>query len=230
MLEEKVALLKRELIEFASLVEGMIDKSVKGLLRRDRKALLEVVEQDEPRANKLEIDLDERCTTMIAQYQPKARDLRTILMILSMNTDLERIGDHAVNIAEDSLYLIERSVVKPLIDIPRMMEEVTAMVRDSIFSFINEDAQLAKAVCERDSVVDGLANQVLRELITYMSADPTTIERALHLLSISGNLERIADLSTNIGEDVIFIVEGLVIKHHCQEEPADSGDGKPRAN
>ena len=222
MLEEKIALLTRELIEFASLVEGMLDKSVRGLLKRDRKALLEVIEQDEPKANNLEIELDERCTTMIAQYQPKARDLRTVLMILKMNSDLERMGDHAVNIAEDSLYLIERPAVKPLIDIPRMVEEVSGMVKDGILSFINEDAHMAKAVCERDNVVDGLANQVLRELITYMSADPSTIERALHLLSISGNLERIADLSTNIGEDVIFMVEGLVIKHHREEEPTES--------
>ena len=222
MLEEKLPALKRELIEFASHVEHMIEKSIHGLMRKDPGLLKEVIERDEPKSNAAEIDLDERCTTLIAQYQPIARDLRTILMILKMNSDLERMADHAVNIAESALYIIERPPVKPLLDTPRMAEEVVNMVSDSLRSFINEDAKLAKSVCERDDIVDGLANQILRELITYMSADPSTIERALHLLDIAGNLERIADLSTNIGEDVIFMVEGRVIKHHKEEESPDS--------
>jgi phosphate transport system protein len=222
MLDEKLPALKQELIEFAGHVEHMIDKSIRGLMRKDPGLLKEVIERDEPKANTHEIDLDEHCTTLIAQYQPKARDLRTILMILKMNSDLERMADHAVNIAESALYIIERPAVKPLLDTPRMAEEVVNMVSDSLRSFINEDAKLAKSVCERDDIVDGLANQILRELITYMSADPSTIERALHLLDIAGNLERIADLSTNIGEDVIFMVEGRVIKHHKEEESPDS--------
>jgi phosphate transport system protein len=222
MLEEKLSALKQELIAFASHVEHMIENSIHGLMRKDAALLKEVIERDESRANAAEIDLDEHCTTLIAQYQPKARDLRTILMILKMNSDLERMADHAVNIAESALYIIDRPSVKPLLDTPRMAEEVVGMVKDSLRSFINEDARLAKAVCERDDIVDSLANQILRELITYMSADPSTIERALHLLDIAGNLERIADLSTNIGEDVIFMVEGRVIKHHREEEPADS--------
>ena len=123
------------------------------------------------------------------------------------------MADHAVNIAESAIYLIERPAVKPLLDTPRMAEETVSMVNDSLLAFVNEDAVLAKQVCERDNIVDGLANQILRELITYMSSDPSTIERALHILEISGNLERIADLSTNIGEDVIFMVEGKLIKH-----------------
>jgi phosphate transport system protein len=219
MLEEKLAALKRELIEFASHVEHMIEKSIQGLMRKDDVLLREVIERDEPKSNAAEIDLDEHCTTLIAQYQPIARDLRTILMILKMNSDLERMADHAVNIAESALYIIERPPVKPLLDTPRMAEEVVKMVSDGLRSFIDEDARLAKSVCERDDIVDGLANQVLRELITYMSSDPSTIERALHLLDIAGNLERIADLSTNIGEDVIFMVEGRVIKHRREEEP-----------
>jgi phosphate transport system protein len=179
--------------------------------------LLDVMEKDEPKANDWEIALDELCTYTIAQFTPRAKDLRTILMTLRMNNDLERMGDHAVNIAEDSLYLIERPPVKPLIDIPRMAEEATSMTRDSLLSFLREDAALAKRVCERDSIVDGCGKQVLRELITYMTSDPATIERSLHLLNIARNLERIADLSTNIGEDVIFMVEGRIIKHHRDE-------------
>ena len=218
MLEERLPALKRELIEYATLVETMIEKSIRGLMRKDHALLSDVIEQDEPRANAFEIELDEHCTNLIAQYQPIAKDLRTVLMILKMNSDIERMGDHAVNIAESGMYLIERTPVKPLLDTPRMAEEVVKMVTDSLLSFINEDARLARSVCERDDIVDGLANQILRELITYMSADPSTIERSLHLLDIAGNLERIADLSTNIGEDVIFMVEGRVIKHHKDEE------------
>jgi phosphate transport system protein len=223
MLEERLPVLKRQLIEYASLVEHMIEKSIQGLMRKDTNLLWEVLEQDEPKANAFEIELDEQCTNLIAQFQPIAKDLRTVLMILKMNSDIERMGDHAVNIAESGMYLVERAPVKPLLDTPRMAEEVVKMVNDSLLSFIDEDARLAKSVCERDDIVDGLANQILRELITYMSADPSTIERSLHLLDIAGNLERIADLSTNIGEDVIFMVEGRVIKHHKDEEPAPTG-------
>lgn len=217
MLEEKMKDLKRELMEFSALVRSMVEKSVEGLLKKQRHVLVDVIEKDEPRANDWEIALDELCIQTIAQYTPRAKDLRTILMALRMNNDLERMGDHAVNIAEDALFLIERPQVKPLLDIPRMAEEANGMVRDSILSFLHEDSPLAKSVCERDSIVDAFEKQVLRELITYMTNDPSTIERGLHLLSISRNLERIADLSTNIGEDVIFMAEGRVIKHHRDE-------------
>ncbi|HAR96238.1 MAG TPA: phosphate transport system regulatory protein PhoU [Deltaproteobacteria bacterium] len=213
MLEQRISELKRELIEFGSHAQHMIEESIKGLMRKDKALLTEVIEQDEPKANEFDIELEKRCTSTIAQFQPKARELRTVLMILKMTADLERMADHAVNIAESAIYLIERPSVKPLLDTPRMAEETVSMVNDSLLAFVNEDATLAKQVCERDNIVDGLANQILRELITYMSSDPSTIERALHILEISGNLERIADLSTNIGEDVIFMVEGKLIKH-----------------
>lgn len=218
MLEEKMIALRRELIEFATHVESMIDKSIAGLVKKESSLLREVIEKDEPKANETEILIEDLCTTMIAQYQPKARDLRTILMVMKMNNDLERVGDHAVNIAECSLYIIERPAIKPLLDIPRMAEEAVGMLKDAIESFIKEDALLAAMVCERDTIVDNLGQQILRELITFMSADPTTIERAMRLLNIARNLERIGDLSTNISEDVIFMVEGRVIKHHKEQE------------
>jgi phosphate transport system protein len=218
MLEERITSLKREIVEYAGLVEGMVNKSVTGLLEKHREMLTEVIERDEPRANSLEIEMDDLCTALIAQYEPKARDLRTILMVLKMSNDFERMGDHAVNIAESGVYLMDRPPVKPYIDIPRMAEVTIKMLRDSITAFVNEDAGLAKSVCERDSIVDELRIQILRELITYMASDPATIERALHLIRVSGNLERIADLATNACEDVIFMVEGRVIKHHHFEE------------
>jgi len=217
VLEEKMKDIKRELMEFSALVRNMVEKSIEGLLKKQKHVLVDVIEKDEPKANDWEITLDELCIQTIAQYTPRAKDLRTILMALRMNNDLERMGDHAVNIAEDALFLAERPQVKPLLDIPRMAEESSGMVRDSLLSFVQEDAALAKSVCERDNIVDAFEKQVLRELITYMTADPATIERGIHLLSIARNLERIADLSTNIGEDVIFMVEGRVIKHHRDE-------------
>jgi phosphate transport system protein len=214
MLEVKIAQLRKELIEYATLAENMIDKAIKGLLNRDQDLLNEVIGKDEPRANELEIILDELCTNLIAQYQPRARDLRTILMAMKMNNDLERVGDHAVNISEAGLFLIERPAVKPLLDTPRMAEVAITMLKDSIRAYIDEDAVLAHNVCERDDLVDGLGDQILRELITFMTSDATTIERALQLLKIAQNLERIGDLSTNICEEVIFMVEGRNIKHH----------------
>lgn len=218
MLGEKITTLKRCLIEYATLTEHMIESSIKGLQQRDRQILQEVIEKEEPKANSLEMQLDESCTNLIARYEPKAKDLRVILMVLKMNNDLERMADHAVNIAESGLFLVERPLVKPLIDIPSMARVAMKMLKDSITSFINENAKLAKEVCEGDDTVDALRDQIIRELITFMSSDPSTIERSLHLMRISRNLERIADLSTNIGEDVIFMVEGRVIKHHAEEE------------
>jgi phosphate transport system protein len=198
--------LKRELTIFATLVEHMIEKSIKGFLDKKRELLLEVLENDEPKANSLELVLDELCTTLIAQFEPKAKGLRTILMIAKMSNDLERMGDHVVNIAESS--------VKPLPDLPKMAELTIKMLKDSTISFINEDTILARNVCERDGMVDELKDRILQELIDLMRSDTSTIERSLHLIRISGNLERIADLSTNICEEVIFVAKGKVIKHH----------------
>jgi len=217
MLAEKLTDLKKDLVEYAALIEVMVEDGIQGLLQKDADKLQNILTKYEPKANLKDIEMEERCITLIAQYQPKAKDLRTILMVLEINRDLERMGDHAVNIAQSALYLIERPNVKPLLDIPRMSEIVNGMLHDSINAFIQEDALLAKNVCERDDQVDELRGQILRELITYMSADVSTIERALHIIRISDNLERVADLTTNIGEEVIFMVEGRVLKHRQEE-------------
>jgi phosphate transport system protein len=213
MLDERLDEVKGKLLKSASLVERMIEKSVRGLTRRDEGLLLEVIEKDEPGENELEIEIEETCINVIARYQPQARDLRTIMMISRMNNDLERMGDEAVNISEGSLFLIKRPKVKPLIDIPKMAKEARKMVRDSLNSFMEEDTQLAKDVCQRDDIVDELRDQILSELISFMASDPSTIERSNHLIRISRSLERIADLSTNICEDVIYMVEGKTIRH-----------------
>jgi phosphate transport system protein len=212
--EEKVALLKRELIEYAALVEAMIEKSIKGLVNKERDVLIEVIEKDEPKSNNFEIKLDELCTVVIAQYQPKGKGLRTVLMILKINNDLERMADHSVNIAETALTLIEVPPMADYVkDVLKMAEISRGMLKDSIDSFVHEDSALAKDVCKRDDVVDDLRRGNRREIIGAMCADCSKMEAGLDVLRIARNLERIADLSTNIGEDVIFMIEGKVIKH-----------------
>jgi phosphate transport system protein len=218
MLHKEITELKKKLIEFAGLVEKMINKSVTGLTGENEKLLREVAEQDEVKANQFEIELEEQCMVLIAKYQPRAKDLRVILRIDQMINDLERMGDQAVNIMESALYLIQHPRLKPYIDIPKMGEMAIRMVKDSIDSFIKEDSELAKSVCERDQVIDDLKDQIQRELFTYIAQKPSSIERAFHLIRIVNNLERIGDLSTNICEDVIFIVSGRVIKHHKDEQ------------
>ena len=215
MLSARIESIKMELIAYAGLVEGMIDKSLEGLIEREKELLTNVIENDEPKSNRFEIEIDELCISSIAQYQPKAKDLRTILMAMKINNDLERLGDHAVNIAESSLFLIERPPIKPLLDIPRMAQIAVKMLKDSINAFISENIELAYNTLMQDNTVDDLRNQVIRELVVLMSSSPPTIERAFHLMRISGNLERIADLSTNICEDIIFMVQGKVVKHRA---------------
>lgn len=217
MIKGRLKELKEQLTESASLVEAMIEKSARGLIERKKEFLLEVIEKDEERENRIELEIDEACIQMIARYQPKARDLRVVMMIARMNNDFERIADEAVNIAEASLFLIERAAVKPLIDIPRMAQEAMGMMRDSLAAFMTEDTGLAQDVCRRDDIVDGLRDQVLRELITFMASNPAVIERSIQLIRISRSLERIADLSTNICEDVVYMVDGQSIRHYKED-------------
>ena len=214
MLPAKLNELKHRLSEFTALVERMLEKSINGLMARDKNVLREIISRDEPKANMIEIEIDEECTTLIARFEPKARDLRTVLMALKMNNDLERIGDHAVNIAGAGLYLTEKSRYSPFDLVPEMAEIVTGMLKDSITSFIEENPDLARDVCGRDRRVNRLRDRILDELTSFMKKDQARIRYALHVIRISGNLERIADLSTNICEDIIFIEEGRVIKHH----------------
>ena len=166
------------------------------------------------KANRFELDIDEACTNLIAQFQPMARELRTILVVYDMNAALERMGDHAVNISKNALDLIQVPPIKPFIDIPRMNELVRGMLADVLDAFINEDPQLAMEVCCRDSIIDDLRDQILRELITFMTENPSIISGCINILRIAENLERIADLATNIAEDTIFMLQGRVIKHH----------------
>ncbi len=216
-LQEEINNLKKMLLEMVSTVEEMIAKSIKSLKERNTIVAEEVIKVDD-KVNKMEIHIDNSCLRILALYHPEAEDLRTVTMIMKINNDLERIGDHAVNIAEGSIFLSDKPPVKPLIDIPRMADRAIEMLGESIDAFVNKDAELAIRVCEKDDEVDGLRDQVIRELATYMISDASTIERALILIRISRDLERIADLATNISEDIVYMVRGLVIKHHALEK------------
>ncbi len=218
MLREKLIDLKRHLLEDAALVEYMIAKSIKGLSEKNEEMLLEVMNTEEPKANDYDREIDEMCVELIAQYEPVARDLRMVIMIIKMNKDLERIADHAVNVCESSLFLISKPGLQPLEDLKLMGENAVHMLKDSINAFVNENVQLASAVLERDNIVDAAGDKILQELTELMRAQKDVIPRALHVMRIAHNLERIADLATNISEEVIYIVEGRDIKHHHTDD------------
>jgi len=216
--------LKVSLLKMAALVEEAIRKSIQAMVDRDS-SLVQQVFQGEEVINTLENTIEDRCLKLLALRQPMAGDLRVITSGMKIVTDLERMGDQAVNIGERVLSLNQEPQLKPYIDIPRMAEIVLSMVRDVLDAFVNRNSKLARSVCERDDLVDGLNDQVFRELLTYMISDPKTITRAVHLMIVSRCLERIADHATNIAEDVIFMVDALVIKHHADEREQDKTEG-----
>ncbi|HWP90988.1 MAG TPA: phosphate signaling complex protein PhoU [Thermodesulfobacteriota bacterium] len=216
-LQEEITNLKKLLLEMATSVEEMIAKSIKALKEKNMILAEEVIKSDD-KINKMEIEIDNLCIKILALFHPEAEDLRTVTMIMKINNDLERIGDHAVNISEKAIYLADKPPVKPLIDIPKMAEKAMEMLRESLDSFVNKNEELAVQVCKKDDEVDLLETQVIRELITYMIADPTVIDRAIYLILLARDLERVADLTTNIAEDTFYIASGKVLKHHAMEE------------
>ena len=216
-LEEEINKLKKMLFEMASSAEEMIAKSIKALQENNMILAEEIIKSDD-KVNEMEIEIDNQCIRILALFHPEAEDLRTVTMIMKINNDLERIGDHAVNIAEKVIYLADKPPVKPLINIPKMAEKAIEMLQESLDSFVNKDAELAIQVCKKDDEVDALEPQIVRELITYMISDPQTIDRALTLIFIARALERVADLATNIAEDTYYIASGKILKHHSLRE------------
>ena len=211
--DEELKLLKSKLLEMAARVEAAIAGSVKSLVRRDEKLARDVIVNDRE-INELELEIEDLCLKLLALHQPMAMDLRFIAAAMKINNDLERMGDQAVNIAERSQDLIAKPPLKPLVDIPRMAELAQKMAKDSIDAFVRGDTVSAQEICRRDNEVDALNDQVLRELLAFMIANTSTIERAVGLILVARHLEKIADHATNISEEVIYIVEGRVIKHH----------------
>ena len=210
--DHELDLIRQNLLRMGGLVEEMISGSMQSLLERDSAHAAVVIESDH-QVDQLEKDIDEDCHTILARHQPTAGDLRFLVAVMKISADLERMGDSAVNISQAAQVLNQEPPLKPYIDLPRLAEIVRAMVRDSLDSLVRRDANLALDVCSRDDVVDGFYKQLFRELLTYMIEDPKNVSRSLHLLLIARNLERIADHSTNVAEDVIFYVEGRDIRH-----------------
>jgi len=208
--------LNEKLLNMARLAEESVALAVRSLKERNE-ALAQDVFKREGNVNLLEIEVDELCIRLLALRQPVASDLRFITSAMKIGSELERVGDLAVNIAEVSVDLLKLPPLKPLIDIPRMASLAQGMVKDALNAFVNRDEKLARSVCERDDEVDSLNDQIFRELLTYMMTDPGTINRAVGLILIGRHLERIADHATNIGEDVIYLVLGKTIKHNIEE-------------
>ncbi len=209
---EELEALKQTLLAMGGLVEDQIRRVMTALLERDGTLAQEVIDRD-ARVNAYDVEVDETCVELLALHQPAAGDLRFITTAMKIVTDLERIGDQAVNIAQRTLELNREPQLKPYIDLPRMAERAGRMVKESLDAFVARDTALARRVCGEDAEVDALKEQMFRELLTFMMADPTTIPRAIRLILISRFLERVADHATNIAEMVIYMVDSKMVRH-----------------
>ncbi len=229
--EEELKHLKTMLLKMAALVELAIKNSVRSLTERDTKLAHRVINEDQI-INTYDVKIDEECIRLLALKQPMGKDLRFITTAMKITTDLERIADNAVNIAERAIELNEEPLLKPYIDIPRMREIAQGMVRDAIKAFVHEDKHLAMDVIMRDDEVDELNEMVLKELMFIMTQDPSTVSRAMKISYVSKYLERIGDHATNIAEMVIYMVEGRIIRHmvpeeiHLEEHPSEEEQQK----
>jgi phosphate transport system protein len=211
--QEELDTMQARLLEMGGLAEERVRVAVHGVMTRDVAQIDRIVAGDEP-LNQLHVEIDDRCFRLLALYQPMATDLRAIVAAVKINSDLERVGDLAVNIAEAARRYVDHPPVKQLIDIPRMGTVAQTMLRDALDAYVRRDIDLARAVLNADDELDALKTQVFRELLTYMLQDPATIQPSLDLILISRHLERIGDHATNVGEDVIFMVSAQDVRHH----------------
>jgi len=210
--QEELGVLQERLLAMGGFAEERVRESVVALVGRDAALVDRVLSGDEP-INDLHIEIDDRCFKLLALHQPMAADLRAIVAAVKINTDLERVGDLAVNIAEAGKRYLLHPPVKPLIDIPRMGEIAQQMLRDALDAFVRRDIALAESVLAADDALDALKSQIFRELLTYMMQNAEKIEPALDLILVSRHLERIGDHATNIAEDVIFLVSARDVRH-----------------
>jgi phosphate transport system protein len=210
--DEELKELHLHILEMGGMVEKQISNAVSALVNRDDPLARATIEADHS-VNRMDVEIDDLCIRLLALHQPAARDLRLITTGLKITTDLERIGDMAVNFCERALELNQEPQLKPFIDIPRMAEVAQRMLRESLDAFVREDVELALKVCREDDVIDQLNSQLFRELNSFMIENPKTVSRALRLLFLAKYLERIADHATNIAEMVVFMVKGKSIRH-----------------
>ena len=213
--EAELEQLKGKLLEMSALVEASVQRSVSAVTQKDRSAADQVL-RDEARVNQLEMEIDEFAINLLATQQPLAADLRLAVAALKINTDLERMGDLSVSIAERAISLLSEPVIQPMVDIRHMSALVESMVRKSMDAFVANDADMARSVLASDDAVDSLRTASYHELVSFMEKDPHNIPQALDLIGITRSLERIADHSTNIAEDVLFLVKGVDVRHHAE--------------
>jgi len=214
MINKKILFLKEEIVRFMRLCQTSLEECVHGLNAQDAQKFSMIIDTYEPRANALELEVDELCTEIIAQYEPKAKDLRAILMFLKMSNDLERIADHCVNIAESGQRLLQILHTKDNVMLHRIGLATISMFNRALNAHIDQDAALARDVCLQDSEVDSIKYEITRHLMQAMAQDNSIIAASLDVLRIAGNYERIADLTTNLCEEIVFIEKGKTIKHH----------------
>ncbi|KAA0254739.1 phosphate signaling complex protein PhoU [Acidobacteria bacterium ACD] len=218
---EKLESLRRQLIGMGAEVENQIRLAIEALVSSDPAEARRVIEGDRG-VDEMEVRNEEDAIHLLATQQPVAGDLRLLVAALKINADLERIGDHAVNIAEAAERLAPARPFKPWVDIPHMAEVAREMLRDALDAFVRRDAELARRVCERDDVLDSKNRSLIRELLTYMAENPALITKSIEIMTVSKNLERVGDLATNIAEEAIYLAQGAVIKHglgRTGEEP-----------
>ena len=214
--DEELSDLKKRLLHMGSVAEEMIHLAVKGLVEQDE-SMAETVFSMENEVNALHIEVDDTSMRLLALHQPMATDLRLLATIIKMNSELERIADLTVNMCESTHFVLGKTEVKPLIDLPKMAEIAEGMVSNSLKSFTSSDVVLAHKVLDEDDKVDSLKDKIFRGLLAYMISDPTAIDRGISLILISRNLERIGDHATNIAEDVIYMVQGRDVRHKTLE-------------
>jgi phosphate transport system protein len=218
-IEQGLEQLKAMLLEMGALVENAIYRSVQGVVEKNEDLAQQVL-KNEGRINELEMQIDDLAIGLLVLQQPVAADLRLVTATIKINNDLERMGDLAVNIAQRSLDMMRESVIRPMVDIPHIAGLVQSMVRKALDAFVNRDAELARSVLAADDGVDNLRTSSYHELVSYMEKEPSSIPQALNLWSVVRNLERIADHSTNIAEDVLFLVKGIDVRHHNEQRLA----------
>lgn len=216
--EQELEQLKGKLLEMSALVEAAVQRSVAAVAQKDRSAADQVF-RDEARINQLEMEIDEFAINLLATQQPMAADLRLVVAALKINTDLERMGDLSVSIAQRAVSLLSEPIIQPMVDIRHMSSLVESMVRKSLDAFVANDADMARSVLASDDAVDSLRTASYHELVSFMEKDPHNIPQALDLIGIIRSLERIADHSTNIAEDVMFLVKGIDVRHHAEARP-----------
>ncbi len=221
--EQELEKLKSKLLEMSALVESAVYRSVQGVVEKNEELAQQVL-RNEGRINDLEIEIDELAISLLALQAPLAADLRLVTAAIKINNDLERMGDLSVSIAQSAMALMKEPVIRPLIDIPHIAGLAQSMVRKALDAFVNRDADLARSVLASDDAVDNMRTASYHELISFMENNPSQIGQALYLLSVVRNLERIADHSTNIAEDVLFLVKGIDVRHHNEDRTRRGDD------